>query len=109
MLESSVPGAVRSERGLSISDDSLDEAGTIAREWSALLEDLFENRYDAIDLPLFRRMGLALGSRRATMDSYHRWMEVVVPVSLAGLRGVTVPAARLKLKRTTNTCTACGK
>jgi amidase len=28
------------ERGLLISDDSLEEAGAIAREWSALLEDL---------------------------------------------------------------------
>jgi amidase len=26
------------------------------------------------------------------MDTYHRWMEVVVPVSLAGVPCVTVPA-----------------
>ena len=26
------------------------------------------------------------------MDTYHRWMEIVVPVSLAGLPAATVPA-----------------
>jgi amidase len=26
------------------------------------------------------------------MDTYHRWMEIMVPVSLAGLPCVTVPA-----------------
>jgi hypothetical protein len=54
---SQVPDAIRSElkweveRGLLISEDSLAEAGTIAREWSALLEDLIASKCDVITLP----------------------------------------------------------
>jgi amidase len=86
------------ERGLLISDDSLDEAGTIAREWSALLEDVFANIYDVIALPsaqLFpfpQEWDWPKEVAGRPMDTYHRWMEIVVPVSLAGLPCVTVPA-----------------
>jgi amidase len=104
ILKSCVPGAVRPElkweveRGLSISDDSLAEAGTIAREWSTLLEDLFANKYDVIALPSAQLWPFPAEwdwpkeVAGKPMDSYHRWMEVVVPVSLAGLPCVTVPA-----------------
>jgi amidase len=103
-LHSSVPDQVRPElkweveRGLSISDDSLAEAGTIAKDWSDVLEGLFANKYDVIALPSAQLWPFPaewnwpkeIAGKK--MDSYHRWMEVVVPVSLAGLPCVTVPA-----------------
>jgi amidase len=44
--------------------------------------------------PFPRRMGLAQKSCGTTHGYlvYHRWMEIVVPVSLAGLPCVTIPA-----------------
>jgi amidase len=104
ILQSSVSDQVRPElkweveRGLLISDDSLTEAGTIAREWSASLEVLFANKYDIIALPSAQLWPFPAEwdwpkeVADKPMDSYHRWMEVVVPVSLTGLPCVTEPA-----------------
>jgi amidase len=102
ILQSSAP--VRSElkweveRGLSISDESLGESGTIAREWSNVLEDIFANKYDVIALPSAqlwpfpKEWDWPKEVAGRPMDTYHRWMEVVIPVSLAGLPCVTIPA-----------------
>jgi amidase len=100
VLQSSVRSELKweVERGLSITDDDLDEAGTIARKWSACLEDIFANKYDVIALPSAQLWPFPAEWDRPKevagrqMDTYHRWMEIVVPVSLAGLPCVTIPA-----------------
>jgi amidase len=86
------------ERGLLISNDSLSEAGTIAKNWSDLMEETFANEYDVIALPSAQLWPFPVEwdwpkeVAGRPMDTYHRWMEVVVPVTLAGLPCVTVPA-----------------
>jgi amidase len=96
-------GAVREElqweigRGLRLSDEDLQTAGDLAQEWSEKLNAVFDE-FDAIALPSAQcwpfpatwKYPEEIAGRR--MDTYHRWMEVVVPVSLAGLPCVTVPA-----------------
>lgn len=86
------------ERGLTISDEELAAAGFIAKEWSVRLEQLFTEGYDAIALPSAQVWPFPvdwdwpkeISGRR--MDTYHRWMEIAVPISLAGLPCVTIPA-----------------
>jgi amidase len=102
LLQSIVP--VRSElkweveRGLLISKENLSEAGIIAKNWSNLLKNIFANEYDVIALPSGQLWPFPVEwdwpkeVAGRPMDTYHRWMEVVVPVSLAGLPCVTVPA-----------------
>jgi amidase len=83
----------KSKGGLLISDDSLAEAGTIAREWSALLEDLFAKEVPSSQLwPFPAEWDWPKEVAGKPVDSYLRWMELVVPVSLAGLPCVMVPA-----------------
>lgn len=86
------------ERGLAVSDGELAEAGVIAQEWSDCLEELFTHRYDAIALPSAQVWPFPVewhwpkNVAGRDMDTYHRWMENVVPASLAGLPCVTIPA-----------------
>ena len=79
------------------------DVGALARAmqvrgaWYAALLPLFE-RYDALALPTAQVFPFPvewawpreIAGRE--MDSYHRWMEVVVPGTLAGCPVVNVPA-----------------
>lgn len=73
------------------------EASTIRSRWYAHAACLFD-RYDALVLPAAQvwpfpadwRWPRAIDGR--AMDTYHRWMEVVVPVSLIGLPALCLPA-----------------
>lgn len=62
----------------------------------ASLHDLFE-RFDVLVLPCAQVWPFPVEWRHPTqiagreMDTYHRWMEVVVPVSLTGLPAVALP------------------
>ena len=57
----------------------------------------FFARYDALVLPVAQvwpfpvewRWPQAIGERQ--MDTYHRWMEVVIPISLIGLPALSLP------------------
>ena len=55
-------------------------------------------QYDAVILPATQVWPFAVETRwpeaigEQVMDSYHRWMEVVVPASLAGLPALALPA-----------------
>lgn len=72
-------------------------ASTIRSRWFAQAARLFE-RFDAIAMPAAQvwpfpadwRWPRTINSQ--VMDTYHRWMEVVVPVSLAGLPAISLPA-----------------
>lgn len=86
------------ERGRRLTQPQIRQAKKIAKDYAKALETLFET-YDAIALPSAQMWALEanidsfpmeIGGNK--LDSYHRWMEVEVPVSLAGLPCVTVPA-----------------
>jgi amidase len=85
------------ERGLALSAMEVHRASVIRTEWFARAADLFRT-FDALVLPAAQvwpfprdwRHPQAINDR--AMDTYHRWMEVVVPVSLIGLPALAAPA-----------------
>lgn len=84
------------EQGLSVTAAQVHAASTIRSRWYARAAKLFR-QYDALVMPSAQvwpfpvewRWPQAINGR--TMDTYHRWMEVVVPVSLIGLPSLAVP------------------
>lgn len=84
------------ERGLSLSAEAVHDASVIRSDWYATLAALFTT-CDVLALPSAQvwpfpadwRYPAAINGRR--MDSYHRWMEVVVPASLAGVPALAIP------------------
>ncbi len=85
------------EQGLHLSAAAVHAASTIRSRWYACAARLFQT-YDALVLPSAQvwpfpadwRWPQAINGR--PMDTYHRWMEVVIPVSLAGLPALALPA-----------------
>lgn len=85
------------KRGLALTGDQVERASALRRDWLAVLDGLFAG-YDAIVLPATQMWPFpadwdwprALAGQQT--DSYHRWMECVVPASLAGLPALAVPA-----------------
>jgi amidase len=85
------------ERGLALSAMEVHAASAVRSDWFRCLAALFD-RYDALALPSAAVFPFPaewhwprrIGGR--TMDTYHRWMEVVIPASLAGVPAVAVPA-----------------
>ncbi len=84
------------EQGLGLSADAVYEASVIRSRWYAHAARLFDT-YDLLVMPTAQvwpfpadwRWPQMIGA--AEMDTYHRWMEVVVPVSLIGLPALSVP------------------
>lgn len=84
------------ESGLNLSARDVFEASTIRSRWYAHAARLF-GKYDAIALPTAQvwpfpvewRFPQEIAGR--PMDTYHRWMEVVIPISLIGLPALSVP------------------
>lgn len=84
------------ERGRSVTAAQVHEASVIRSRWYARAAKLFR-QYDALVMPSAQvwpfpvdwRWPQAIGGR--AMDTYHRWMEIVVPVSLIGLPSLAVP------------------
>ncbi|WIX32422.1 amidase [Salinicola sp. JS01] len=84
-------------RGLALSAQDIHAANVrrseIYRAWCALFE-----RVDYVAMPSAQVFPFALDTPwpetidGRSMDTYHRWMEVVVPASLAGLPAISVPA-----------------
>jgi amidase len=85
------------ERGLALSAMEVHRASVTRSDWFACLAGLFD-RYDALALPTAQVWPFPVEWRwpetvaGRAMDTYHRWMEVVVPVSLAGVPCLSVPA-----------------
>jgi amidase len=73
------------------------KAVALRSEWLAALEGLFAT-YDALVLPATQLWPFPVEwdwpreIAGVPMDTYHRWMEVVVPASLAGLPALGMPA-----------------
>ncbi|MCU0904777.1 MAG: amidase [Tabrizicola sp.] len=84
------------EQGLGLSAQAVYEASVIRSRWHAYAARLFQ-RYDAVVLPSAQvwpfpaewRWPQEIAGRK--MDTYHRWMEVVIPASLIGLPALSVP------------------
>ncbi len=85
---------IQSGQGLSAAQ--VHSASVIRSEWYAMAARLFRT-YDAIVLPSAQVWPFPVDWRWPqsingnAMDTYHRWMEVVVPVSLIGLPCLSVP------------------
>ena len=85
------------ERGLALTGQEIQAASDIRSDWQRAAVRLFED-YDALVLPSAQCWPFPLQLEHPAeiagraMDSYHRWMEVVVPVSLLGLPALAAPA-----------------
>ncbi len=85
------------EQGLALSARAVHEASLIRSRWYAAYAALFE-RFDAVALPSAQVWPFPVEWRwpqeidGRPMDSYHRWMEIVVPVSLVGAPVLGCPA-----------------
>jgi amidase len=85
------------EAGRSLSAAAVYRASVTRSEWYACLAHMF-TRFDALALPSAQVWPFPVEWRHPTeiggraMDTYHRWMEVVIPVSLAGVPCVSLPA-----------------
>ena len=85
------------ERGRALSALDVHKASEIRSEWFRVAAGLFES-YDALALPTAQVWPFPVDwewPREVAgekMDSYHRWMEVMVAASLAGLPAVAIPA-----------------
>lgn len=85
------------EGGRALTLAQIDRAGALRSEWYRRAARLLAD-YDAFVLPTAQVWPFAVETVHPTriagqpMDSYHRWMEVVVPASLIGLPAVAVPA-----------------
>ncbi|MGN5476147.1 amidase family protein [Cupriavidus basilensis] len=85
------------ERGLALSGARVYEAMSIRSGWYQALRMLFE-RFDYLAMPAAQVFpfdaGLdwphAIDGR--DMDTYHRWMQAVVPATMAGLPALAAPA-----------------
>jgi len=84
------------EQGLSLGTAEVHAASVTRSAWYAAAADLFA-RCDALVMPSAQVWPFPTGWRwpqeiaGRKMDTYHRWMEVVVPVSLIGLPSLAVP------------------
>jgi amidase len=85
------------ERGLALSGPEVFDAARDRSAWYQVLRGLFET-YDYLVLPATQVMPFDAALQWPAevngrpMDTYHRWMEVVVPATMAGLPALSVPA-----------------
>ncbi|MVO18296.1 amidase [Parasedimentitalea huanghaiensis] len=85
------------ERGQAMSGTQIQLASEARSDWHRAAVQLFET-YDALILPTAQCWPFDVGldyPRQISgveMDTYHRWMQVVLPVSLLGLPSLAAPA-----------------
>ncbi|MEI4232695.1 amidase [Roseovarius sp. D22-M7] len=85
------------ERGRALGAGDVHAASVIRSDWFRTAADLFD-RYDALVLPTAQVWPFPMdwnwprSVAGVEMDTYHRWMEVTIPASLAGLPAVAMPA-----------------
>ncbi len=85
------------ERGLSFSAMDVHRASVIRSDWHRRAAEIFAD-YDALVLPAAQVWPFEIETPYPTkiegqrLDTYHRWMQVVTPVSLLGLPCLGAPA-----------------
>ncbi len=85
------------ELGMAMSAMEVHRASVIRSNWFKCAAALFE-QYDALVMPSTQVWPFDVNIHHPTeiagqqMDTYHRWMEIVVPVSLIGLPSLAIPA-----------------
>jgi len=85
------------ERGLALSAMQVQQASEVRSDWFRAAVALFDS-FDVLVLPSAQiwPFDVTLDYPREiagiTMDTYHRWMQVVIPASLLGLPVVNIPA-----------------
>ncbi len=85
------------DRGLGLTAMQVHRASVARSDWYRRAAEVFE-RFDALVLPAAQVWPFDVDVSYPTeiagkkMDTYHRWMQVVVPVSLIGLPCLSVPA-----------------
>lgn len=85
------------ERGRAMTGMDVHAASVIRSDWFATAAALFD-RYDALVLPTAQAWPFPLDwdwpaeIAGVAMDTYHRWMEAMIPASLAGLPALAMPA-----------------
>jgi amidase len=85
------------ETGRALTAMDVHRASVIRSNWFAALNRLFES-YDALILPTAQMWPFPVDwiapedIAGQPMDTYHRWMEVVIPVSLVGVPCLNIPA-----------------
>jgi amidase len=85
------------ERGLEVSGRAIAEALSIRSAWYQVVRVLFD-KYDFLLAPAGQvfpfdasiHWPTEVGGR--TMDTYHRWMEVMTPITMSGCPALSVPA-----------------
>lgn len=85
------------EQGLRLSAMDVFEASNQRAAWCRTIADLFR-KFDFLVLPSAQCFPFdasvtwprSIGGR--TMDTYHRWMEVAIPATMAGCPAINVPA-----------------
>ena len=88
-------------RGQSLNIEDIVEASKIRSEWFKEMALLLD-KYDAAVLPSTQVQPFNIEEEypefisNKRMDTYHRWMEVVVPASLIGLPAINLPAGFCK-------------
>jgi amidase len=84
------------EGGLHVTAMEFQHASRIRSDWYRALEKLFQT-YDYLLLPSAQVFPFDAQEHwpkeinGKKMDTYHRWMEVVIPVTMAGLPAISVP------------------
>ena len=85
------------DRGLALSAMEVHAASVTRSDWLRRAVELF-SEYDALVLPAAQvwpfpvDLPYPLSIGGVSMDTYHRWMQVVTPVSLLGLPCLSIPA-----------------
>ena len=85
------------EKGRALTGPEIIAASALRSDWLRRALELFET-YDALALPTAQVWPFPVDQTWPRdvagqgMDTYHRWMEVVIPASLAGLPALAMPA-----------------
>jgi len=84
------------ERALTLSNANYEQAIYKRTKWKKYTDLLFE-RFDFLALPstqvfpFLEKIKYPIEINGKNLDTYHRWMEVVVPASLIGLPTISIP------------------
>ena len=84
------------EQALQLKEEDLKQAELIRKEWYSELDRLF-NKYDFLILPTAQVFPFSSNIHwpkeinGRIMDTYHRWMEVVIMASIGGIPAINLP------------------